>query len=50
MSSPTEELTFSHSVTTREVFAAGAVRAARWIVDQKPGLYGMHDVLFSEID
>lgn len=48
MSSPTETLVFGHSVTTRDVFAAGAVRAARWIVGREPGLYGMQDVLFSD--
>ena len=47
MSSPTERLTFSHSVTTRQVFVDGALRAARWIVDQPPGLYTMSDVLFA---
>lgn len=49
MSSATEQLVFGHSVTTRDVFAAGAVRAARWVVRQKPGLYDMQDVLFSKI-
>ena len=43
--SPTECLTLVHSVTTRQVFAEGAVRAALWIVDKAPGRYGMHDVL-----
>jgi 4-hydroxy-tetrahydrodipicolinate reductase len=47
MFSDTEKLTFSHSVTTRQVFADGALRAARWIVDQSPGYYGMADVLFA---
>ncbi len=46
MRSPTERLTFAHSVTTRDVFAAGAVRAARWVIGQPPGTYGMSDVLF----
>jgi 4-hydroxy-tetrahydrodipicolinate reductase len=45
-SSPSEALTFSHSVTTRDVFAAGALRAAEWLCEQGPGLYSMHDVLF----
>lgn len=44
--SPTERLEFSHSVTTRDVFADGALRAAVWIADQPPGLYSMRDVLF----
>ena len=46
MSSPTESLTFAHSVTTRRVFADGAIRAARWVVGQEPGRYVMNDVLF----
>ncbi len=46
-SSPTERLTLAHSVTTRKVFAEGALRAARWVVDREPGFYDMHDVLFS---
>jgi 4-hydroxy-tetrahydrodipicolinate reductase len=45
-SSPTERLTLSHSVTTRTVFAEGALRAARWVSGRPPGLYDMHDVLF----
>ncbi|MGI9272516.1 MAG: 4-hydroxy-tetrahydrodipicolinate reductase [Woeseiaceae bacterium] len=47
-SSPTETLTFEHSVTTRQVFAEGALRAARWVVQQPPGLYQMRHVLFGD--
>ena len=43
--SPSERVTLSHSVTTRDVFAEGALRAARWLASQPPGLYGMRDVL-----
>lgn len=46
LSSPTERLTFAHSVTTRQVFADGAIRAARWVVGQGSGRYVMSDVLF----
>ncbi|MCH9693810.1 MAG: 4-hydroxy-tetrahydrodipicolinate reductase [Gammaproteobacteria bacterium] len=46
MASATERLTFGHSVTTRVVFAEGAVRAARWVAGQQPGYYSMQDVLF----
>jgi 4-hydroxy-tetrahydrodipicolinate reductase len=46
MRSPTERLSFAHSVTTRRVFADGAIRAARWLVGQDPGRYAMSDVLF----
>ena len=44
-SSATEKLVLGHSVTTRQVFAEGALRAARWVVHQPAGFYGMHDVL-----
>ena len=44
-SSATERLSLAHSVTTRDVFADGALRAARWITHQRPGLYSMQDVL-----
>lgn len=47
LSSATETLTLGHSVTTRAVFADGALRAALWAVGQPPGLYSMRDVLFS---
>ena len=40
-----ESLTVSHSVATRDVFAAGAVRAARWIKGREAGVYSMADVL-----
>lgn len=45
---PTERLTLQHSVTTRDVFAAGALRAAGWVVRRTPARYSMHDVLFSD--
>ena len=45
LSSATERLTLGHSVTTRQVFADGALRAARWVIDQPPGRYQMSDVL-----
>lgn len=48
MSSPSECLTFAHSVTTRQVFADGAIRAARWVVGQAPGRYAMQDVLLGQ--
>ena len=48
LASPTETLTFKHSVTTRQVFADGALRAARWAVAQQPGWYQMRDVLFGD--
>ena len=49
-SSPTETLTLAHSVTTRHVFAIGALRAAAWAAGSEPGFYSMRDVLFGDQD
>ena len=40
-----ERLELSHKAASRETFALGALRAARWIVGKQPGLYSMEDVL-----
>lgn len=48
-SSAAERLSFCHSVTTRQVFVDGALRAARWIVGRSAGLYSMQDVVFGDI-
>ena len=40
-----ERLELTHRASNRETFAAGALRAARWVVGQAPGLYRMEDVL-----
>ncbi|HKS37223.1 MAG TPA: 4-hydroxy-tetrahydrodipicolinate reductase [Verrucomicrobiae bacterium] len=40
-----ERLELTHKASSRETFANGALRAAAWLVDQKPGLYSMEDVL-----
>ena len=40
-----ERLELTHKASSRETFANGALRAAQWIVTQKPGLYDMEDVL-----
>jgi 4-hydroxy-tetrahydrodipicolinate reductase len=42
---PGERLEFSHKASSRDTFANGALRAALWVVRQKPGLYDMQDVL-----
>ncbi len=42
-----EQVVLGHTALDREIFARGALRAARWIVGQKPGLYAMSDVLGS---
>jgi len=40
-----ERLELTHKASDRGIFARGALRAALWVVDQKPGLYDMQDVL-----
>ncbi|MHA1157165.1 MAG: 4-hydroxy-tetrahydrodipicolinate reductase [Alphaproteobacteria bacterium] len=40
-----ETITLSHSAGDRAIYARGAVKAALWGRDRKPGLYGMADVL-----
>jgi 4-hydroxy-tetrahydrodipicolinate reductase len=40
-----EEVEVTHRALSRRTFAAGALRAARFIATVKPGLYGMRDVL-----
>ena len=40
-----ERLEFIHRAHSRETFAQGALRAAGWLARQKPGFYGMQDVL-----
>jgi 4-hydroxy-tetrahydrodipicolinate reductase len=40
-----ERLELTHKASTRETFANGALRAARWVANQRPGLYDMQDVL-----
>jgi 4-hydroxy-tetrahydrodipicolinate reductase len=42
---PSERIELSHKAESRDIFARGAVRAALWAMDQKPGLYSMNDVL-----
>ncbi len=44
-SSPAESLTLRHRAFSRQTFAAGALRAARWLQGRPPGLYTMTDVL-----
>lgn len=40
-----ERLEITHRATSRDQFAAGAIRAARFLVGKSPGLYDMADVL-----
>lgn len=40
-----ERIEVKHQAHSRSAFASGAVKAARWIVGQKPGLYAMSDMV-----
>jgi 4-hydroxy-tetrahydrodipicolinate reductase len=42
---PGERLEIVHRASSRDTFARGAVRAARWALGHAPGLYDMSDVL-----
>ena len=42
---PDETLEFRHSAASRRIFAAGALRAARFVRQKPAGLYNMDDVL-----
>ena len=40
-----ERIELTHKASSRATFAQGALRAAKWLQGQKPGLYDMRDVL-----
>jgi 4-hydroxy-tetrahydrodipicolinate reductase len=40
-----ERIEITHRATDRMIFARGALRAAEWLTTQRPGLYGMRQVL-----
>ena len=45
LAGPSERLELTHRAHSREVFAQGALRAAQFLVRQRPGLYDMSHVL-----
>ena len=45
LSGPDERLELTHRAASRELFAEGALRAARYLATAKPGLYSMRDAL-----
>ncbi len=40
-----EFLELNHTATSRDTFAKGAIRAAKWVVSQEPGLYTIDECL-----
>ena len=45
LAGPGERIELSHRALSRDNFAAGAVRAAHWVVGKPPALYSMSDIL-----
>ena len=43
--SDVDKIELFHCAKTRDIFAEGAVMAAKWVFGKKPGLYSMNDVL-----
>ncbi len=41
-----ESVSITHHAESRDVFVAGALRAAKWIVRRKPGYHTMQEMLF----
>jgi len=44
-SGPKDTIIVKHSARTRDIFAQGALAAAKFVVKQNPGLYDMQDVI-----
>ena len=40
-----ERIEINHKAASRSIYATGAVRAAKWLVDKPNGLYDMQNVL-----
>ncbi len=45
LAGPGERIELAHVATSRETFARGALRAARWLHGKPPGRYRMSEVL-----
>lgn len=45
MASMGDKIEIKHTAFSRETFAAGAIKAVKFVINQKPGLYSMQDVL-----
>jgi len=45
---PFDIIELRHSAKTRDIFAQGALVAAKWTANKRPGFYSMQDVLFAK--
>jgi len=43
--SGSEQIVISHEAFDRRIFAEGAIMAATWLINQKPGVYTMRDII-----
>ena len=43
-----EVIELKHIAASKKIFANGAIKAARFLIDRKPGLYNMNDVLVED--
>ena len=41
-----EVISLKHSAHSKKIFAVGAIKAAKWLVNKDAGFYNMEDVLF----
>ena len=46
--SQNEVIKFQHQALNRSVFAEGAIKAAQWLLQKKPGLYSMDDMYLNK--
>ena len=40
-----EKVSLNHEAFDRALFSEGALTAAKWIINKRPGLYSMRDLL-----
>ncbi len=43
LAGPFERITITHDAVSRDLFAAGAIRAAKWLKNQPPAMYSIED-------
>ena len=43
-----EIISLKHSAHSKKIFAVGAIKAAKWLLNKEPGYYDMEDVLFGK--
>jgi len=48
--SEVDKIELFHSAKNRDIFAQGAVSAAKWIIDKESGMYSMKDVISESLD